>query len=287
MQEITLRAPAKLNLALDVVGVDQKGYHLLDMVMQNIALYDTLTLRRTQRGIGLTCDDSVPKGLDNIVVRAALRLQQYTGVDFGCEIGLKKDIPTQAGMGGGSADAAAVLLGLNQLWKLRLSMEELEDIGLTLGADVPFALRGGLARARGIGEKLTSLRGGVPLYFVCAKKKGGLSTQAVYQTYDALEEKPPRLDMEAFCRALDEGDWDALRASGGNALAPAAFTLEPGIRRLLDKLYETGALYAQMTGSGSAVFGMYADQVAALDALPTMEKEADWLFYAAGCQGVS
>lgn len=287
MNEIVLHTPAKLNLALDVAGVNQNGYHLLDMVMQSVAIYDTVTLRRTPQGIALESEGSSPKGLENIAVQAALRLQHYAGVDQGAVITLDKGIPMQAGMGGGSADAAAVLLGLNQLWRLHLTMEELERIGLQLGADVPFALRGGTARARGIGEKLTALRPGGLLHFVCAKNRGGLSTPAVYHGYDQIARGTPPYDMDAFCTALEAGEWEKLREVGGNALEKAAFALCPAIEPLIGRMYDAGAAYAHMTGSGAAVFGMFTAKDAALQAMAALNGCADWMAYAPTCQGVS
>ena len=153
-----IRANAKINWTLDIVGVRADGYHLLDMLMQSISLHDTLTLEPAE-DVTFSADGAtrVPQDESNLALRAALALRRHTGTERGATIHLHKRIPSGAGLGGGSADAAAVLHGLNALWELNLPMETLRQIGLTLGADVPFCLMGGLAHVRGIGEVIEPL----------------------------------------------------------------------------------------------------------------------------------
>ena len=176
-----VEARAKINWTLEIKGVRPDGYHLLDMLMQPVTLSDELTLIPAE-GISLRCESGpgIPCDRRNLAWRAAEALRRETGCGLGVDILLRKRIPSGAGLGGGSADAAAVLLGLNRLWHLGLTRERLESIGLTLGADVPFCVRGGLTRVEGIGEKLESLGQVPPLHLVILQPCEGLSTAEIY-----------------------------------------------------------------------------------------------------------
>ena len=173
-------------------------------------------------------------------------------------ITLKKYIPVAAGMGGGSSDAAAALVGLNRLWGLGLSPDKLEEIGLTVGADVPFCIRGGLQRAKGVGEKLTPLAMKKPLYLVAFQPCRGLSTKEVFTALheDSIRDED-RPDNEAAQRALACGDVRALGSALGNVLEPVSRRMRPEIDRAICAIEENGAVGARMTGSGSAVFGVF------------------------------
>ena len=258
---LKIQARAKINWTLDVVGVLPNGYHDLDMLMQSVTLCDqmtirdadALTLRVTTAGGGF-----VPADESNLVLRAANALRRETGVQAGAAITLRKYIPVAAGMGGGSSDAAAALVGLNRLWKLGLSEDALEAIGLTIGADVPFCIRGGLQRAQGVGERLTPVPLARPLYLVAFQPCRGLSTKEVFTSLHEEGIRPEdRPDNEAAQRALARGDVVALGRSLGNVLEPVSRRLRPEIDRAILAIEEAGAVGARMTGSGSAVFGVF------------------------------
>lgn len=263
MSLIPVRSTAKLNLTLKIAGVRPDGYHLLDSLFCAVDLHDALLLEPATAGFETVCAGaSIP---DNLTTRAARLFYQKAGLPGGCRIRLEKRIPMEAGLGGGSGDAAAVLRALNTQHGALFSDAALEAMALSLGADVPFALKGGLARVRGIGEQRSSLPLPQPLHFVIAKPAAGLSTQQMFAAYDAAP-VCGAVDNDAFYRALCSQDGPALRQAGGNDLQPAAERAVPEIRQLQSALYDGGALYAAMTGSGSAVFGLFGDQAAAAHA---------------------
>jgi len=200
----------------------------------------------------------VPKDGNNLVLRAAELVRETMGVARGARILLRKRVPVCAGLGGGSADAAAVLLGLNALWGLGLGDQEIRALALAIGADVPFCVTGGLARAKGVGELLKRLDTPPRLELVIVRPAAGLSTPAVFAAYDGLAEKPKNPDTEAAMHALIAGDAGILAKTMGNALQGAAISLQPEIAVCVQALEHFGALRAQMTGSGSAVIGLFA-----------------------------
>ncbi|MCL1965439.1 MAG: 4-(cytidine 5'-diphospho)-2-C-methyl-D-erythritol kinase [Firmicutes bacterium] len=254
-----ITAHAKLNWTLSVLGRREDGYHELDTLMQSVALGDSIEM---EHGDGLTLalagKAAVPQDRSNLALRAADVLRKAMGVTAGARILLRKRIPVSAGLGGGSADAAAVLTGLSALWGLSVSDHDLKALALVIGADVPFCLTGGLARARGVGEALTRLDTPAPLEVVIVKPTAGLSTPAVFAAYDKLEKKPSNPDSDAATRALTAGNKRMLAAAMGNALQAAAVPLAPEIALCAQALEHLGALRAQMTGSGSAVIGLFA-----------------------------
>ena len=258
---LNIQARAKINWTLDVVGTLPNGYHDLDMLMQSVTLCDRLTIEdapectlsvRMQGGF-------VPADGSNLVLRAARALQEATGRTRGARMTLRKYIPVAAGMGGGSSDAAAALKGLNLLWGLGLPDERLEEIGLTIGADVPFCIRGGLQRAQGVGERLTPLPLKKPLYLVAFQPCRGLSTKEVFTALHEEGINPAdRPDNDAAQRALASGDVRLLGRSMGNVLEPVSRRMRPQLDAAIRAIEQSGALGARMTGSGSAVFGVYA-----------------------------
>ena len=261
MQSIALNAPAKLNLTLNITGIAPNGYHTLDMVMHTVNLCDTVTLANAA-DISLACPDWLPATPKNLAWRAAEALREYSNISRGAAITLTKRIPAEAGMGGGSADAAAVLVGLNRLWGLGLSDDDLRTVGLKLGSDVPFAIRGGTARVRGVGDDVQFIDGPRPLWFLLAKPQGGVSTAECYRLYDALG-ADSRPDNDAFLQALRAGDIPAMAASSGNALEKAAIALLPEIGALIERMRGTGSGFVRMTGSGAAVFAAFETLVQA------------------------
>ncbi len=254
-----IKARAKINWTLDITGQREDGYHLMDMLMQPVTLADLVTLtpaeelRLTTGGIPL-----LPADERHLALRAALALKAHTGYSGGAAIHVHKVSPVGAGMGGGSADAAAVLAGLNRLWQTGLSQAELETIGLTLGADVPFCLRGGLTRTTGIGEQMENLPCGRNWPLVVIQPCRGLSTKEVFTAYHAAEDIA-RPDTVAAMAALAAGDASPLPDALRNVMQPVSEARREGIREAIAALKEAGAITALMTGSGSAVYGVFAD----------------------------
>ncbi|MDO4356611.1 MAG: 4-(cytidine 5'-diphospho)-2-C-methyl-D-erythritol kinase [Clostridia bacterium] len=259
----TVKAHAKLNWSLDLLGTRPNGYHELDMLMQHIELADELTFENA-RWTMLTIDgQALPVGERNLIVRAVNALNDYMGTRRGARIQLKKRIPVRAGLGGGSADCAATLLALNRLWKLRLSTEKLCEIGAKLGADVPFCIRGGLCRVSGIGEIIEPLACGPRIPMVLLHPGGGLSTQAVFGKFDEGRYPSLHVDTAAVARAVQAGDVAAYDACSGNALEAPAIALMEEVRTAMVQLRQAGAGAVRMSGSGSAVFGLFdADEQA-------------------------
>lgn len=264
-------AYAKLNLVLGITGTRADGYHLLDTVFCPIDLCDTLSVRKKpDKGLSLTCTDDTLCGADNLVLRAARLFSKHTGIPLSLHFHLDKRIPVQSGLGGGSADAAAALLLLDDLYPGAATKRALLVMALDLGADVPYALVGGMQRARGIGERLTPIPDVPPLHFVILKPEEGLSTPAVFGAYDAGG-RAIQPDVDAAVCALTNGDLSAFSAHAGNALQKAAQTLCPSIGSLCTLLKTQGARYAAMTGSGSAVFGLFSDYTAAQHAADALK----------------
>jgi len=264
--KLRIKARAKINWTLDVVGVLPNGYHDLDMLMQSVTLCDEMTMEDAQDcTLSVLAENGalVPADETNLVLRAAAALKKETGCTRGAKMTLRKFIPVAAGMGGGSSDAAAALVGLNRLWDLRLSQDQLERIGLTIGADVPFCIRGGLQRAQGVGERLTPVALHHPLHLVAFQPCLGLSTKEVFT---ALHEDgildSDRPDNEAAQAALSRGDVCALGKAMGNVLEPVSRRMRPQLDEAIRAIEDSGACGARMTGSGSAVFGVYSDEAA-------------------------
>ena len=265
---VTVLAPAKLNLALDVVGLLPNGYHALDMTMQTITLYERVMLRRSQN-LSLTLPGSPVAANDsNTAIKAALAFFHYTGLLAGVEITIYKNVPVRAGMAGGSADAAGVLVGLNVLYGAKLSMSELCALGAKIGADVPFALMGGTCRVQGVGDFLKALPPVPECWFTVVMPDYGVSTPEAFAAYDRVGSSihPDCGAQEAAIRA---GDLDALCAAAGNALEECSGAKDTGAIKAL--LREHGAVTALMTGSGAAVFGIFDDETAARSAVAALK----------------
>ena len=273
--KLRIQARAKINWTLDVVGVLENGYHDLDMLMQSVTLCDQMTMEDAPDLTLLVRSGGayVPADESNLVLRAAQALRAHTGCGKGARITLRKYIPVAAGMGGGSSDAAATLKGLNELWGLGLGDDELEAVGLGIGADVPFCVRGGLQRAQGVGERLTPLRLGRPLYLVAFQPCRGLSTREVFAgLHEGGVREEDRPDNDAAQRALARGDVRALGRSLGNVLEPVSRRMRPDIDRAIRDIEAAGAVGARMTGSGSAVFGVFAHAGACRRAAEALQK---------------
>lgn len=253
---VVVRAPSKVNLHLGVGDLREDGYHDLTTVFQALSLSDDVQLSPaaslTVKVTGESADQ-VPTDRTNLVWRAAVRLGEVAGKPPLLDIAIAKGIPVAGGMAGGSADCAATLVGLNDLWELGLGRAELSDIAAELGSDVPFALHGGTALGRGRGEKLLPVLSRNTFYWVLALAKGGLSTPEVFRELDRLREAgdPPRLgNPEDLLQALASGDPAQLAPLLGNDLQAAALSLKPELRRTLRAGVTAGALAGIVSGSG-------------------------------------
>ena len=252
-----LQAFAKINWSLDITGVREDGYHFMDMLMQPVSISDEIEISSAP-ALSVTVSGFPPVRADesNLAYRAAAALKKAGHYRSGAAIHLFKRIPVGAGMGGGSTDAAAVLVGLNKLWGLSLPSAELEKIGLTIGADVPFFIRGGLTRTRGIGEAMESYEAEYNYWLLVIQPCAGLSTSQVFGLWhDDPEMKRP--DTDAALQALRSGNLSLLCASVENVLQPVSAHLRPEIGTACGRLVDEGAMAAKMTGSGSAVFGVF------------------------------
>ena len=266
-RSLELKALAKINLGLDVLGRRENGYHDVRMVMQTIYLYDKVTLNKTEEaGIQLKTNLSyLPVDENNIAYKAAKLLIEEFNIQEGVEIILDKHIPVAAGMAGGSSNAAAVLVGMNRLFGLGLSQQELKDRGVKLGADVPYCIMRGTVLAEGIGEILTPLAP-MPKCFILAAKPGiGVSTKTVYEKLDAKEiENHP--DIDGVIAGLEEGNLKKIATSMGNVLENVTIPDYPIIEDIKNVMKEEGALNAMMSGSGPTVFGIFDDKKLAKNA---------------------
>jgi 4-diphosphocytidyl-2-C-methyl-D-erythritol kinase len=265
---VEILAPAKLNLFLEVLGKRPDGYHDIESLMVTVDLHDTLTFRDDPSGqITLVCDDpSLPTGPTNLVVKAAEQLKLATGSSRGVRIDLKKVIPAEAGLAGGSSDAAATLVGLNRLWNLGASGELLDQVAATIGSDVAFFRQGPCAVCRGRGEIVEPWPIFEPLHFVLVCPPVGVSTALVYRNL-VVPDRPR--SVGAILEALETGDVKALGRSLFNRLQPVAESLEPSlgaIRGALTTLADPSLDGSLMSGSGSAYFGLASDRDAAEDA---------------------
>lgn len=281
--QVTVEAPAKINLTLDVVGRRPDGYHRLLSIMQAVDCYDTLTAQRADEGIRLETVGTPPcDARQNIAYRAAELFFRHTGVAGGVSMTLHKRIPTQAGMGGGSADGAAALLALDALYDTALSPAQMRALGVRLGADVPFCLLGGTALAAGIGEELTPLKSLPACSIVIAQPRGGVSTAAAYAALDAAP-IPRHPHHPAALAALDAGDLAGLCRQVYNVFEPA--TAVPGVADIRRKMAAYHPLASQMTGSGSAVFGLFTDAAAAQACAAQLKKAFPVAFVCRPCGG--
>ncbi len=271
MDEWRARAYAKINLSLDVLGRRQDGYHEVRMVMQSIDLYDNVVLRKTdEEGIALSADkDYLPTDERNLMVRAALQLFEKYGLQGGLQMELAKFIPVAAGLAGGSTDAAAVLRGINELYGLGLSAEELSSEGLKLGADVPYCLTGKTMLSEGIGEKLSLLPPCPDCSILVSKPRFSISTKTVYEAFDRLNEVT-HPDTDGLISALGRGDLKGMAACMGNVLERVTGQLHPVIAETEACMAQNGALKAMMSGSGPTVFGIFDDPEKAAFARRTM-----------------
>lgn len=273
MNEITLKALAKINLGLDVVRRREDGYHEVRMVMQTIHLYDCLKIQKAkQPGIRIRTNLSfLPVNENNLVYRAGKLLMDEFGIADGVEVDLVKRIPVAAGMAGGSTDAAAMLYGLNQIFDLGLSRRELMNRGVEIGADVPYCVLRGTALAEGIGEKISSLPPMIKCPVLIAKPLVSVSTKFVYQNLK-LDESTVHPDIDALINNIRKRDFDGVCADMGNVLESVTVPHYPVIAQIKEQMMQSGAAVSMMSGSGPTVFGLFKDERTAKAALQDMKR---------------
>lgn len=261
MREMHIKARGKINLGLDVVRRREDGYHEVKMIMQTVGLFDHITLRQDDgEGIRIVSKNRtyLPLNENNLAYKAADLLRKEFGRKDGLLITLDKRIPIAAGMAGGSADAAAVLYGVNRMYRLGLSLEELQERGVLLGADIPYCLMRGTALAEGIGERLTSLPSPPEASLVIAKPNAGVSTKWVYGhlKVDEIREHP---DIDGLIDCLKTKDLKELCRKMGNVLEDVTIPAHPVIDEMKRVMLAQGALGAMMSGSGPTVFGIFEE----------------------------
>lgn len=260
---LTVKANAKINLTLDILGKRDDGFHEVSMVMQSVTLHDTIEMEKLDSGIQLEIDiPNLKADSSNLAWRAAELLINECHVDGGVRIKLKKRIPMAAGLAGGSADAAGVLRGMNELYGLGLSTEKLCEYGARLGSDIPFCIMGGTMLATGRGEVLEKLSPMPHCYVVLAKPPVDVSTAWAYGEYDSVGvDKHP--DNQTFCQALEKHDLMAISGLLCNVLESVTIKRYEEISRIKDIMLQQGALASMMSGSGPTVFGIASSSTAA------------------------
>lgn len=260
MESISLKAFAKINLSLDVLRKRQDGYHEVRMIMQTIDLYDKVILEVKDKGIEVSCNKPwVPGGPDNIAYKAANLLMQKYNIDRGISIRIIKNIPVAAGLAGGSADAAAVLRGMNEIFSLGLSQDELMVLGKDIGADVPFCIKGGTMLAEGIGEVLTDIKPFSNVDIVLVKPRISVSTAWVYNNLN-LDKISIRPETQLIIKAISDKDKNYVTQNMQNVLESVTLEKYSIIKDIKDELIKFGALGSMMSGSGPSVFGIFENK---------------------------
>ena len=257
------RSYAKVNLTLDVLSKREDGYHNVEMIMQTVSLFDLLLIDKTDNGITISTNlYFLPTNEKNIAYKAAQLFFEHTRVRGGCKISIQKNIPVAAGLAGGSGNAAAVLNALDLLYNTNLSYKTLCELGLQLGADVPYCVNGGTALAAGIGDVLTPLPKLPDCVILMVKPQINISTASIYNEIDnaTIHERP---DNKNVIEALRNGDINEIAAGMKNVMGSVTENMHPIVRGIRNKMMKNGALGAVMSGSGPTVFGIFPDYTTA------------------------
>lgn len=250
-----VKAPAKINLTLDVLYKRPDNYHEIEMIMTTVDLADRIGLKATESGIHIeSADRFVPNDSRNLAYQAAQLLKDTFNIKSGVIISLDKQIPVAAGLAGGSSDAAATLKGLNQLWQLNLSLDELAELGAKIGSDVSFCVYGGTALAKGRGEIIEHLPAPPHCWVVLAKPTIGVSTADVYGAFNPVNAEHP--DTGKMIEALEQGDYQGMCDHLGNALESVTLEMHPEVAQIKEQMKKFGADAVLMSGSGPTVFGL-------------------------------
>ena len=291
MKELRIESPAKVNLFLEVLGKREDGYHNVETILETVDLFDSLTLKETKEGIEIACPPSLrsgvsrresdfpslPLGRENLAYQAAFLLKKRLGLKKGIQITINKRIPLASGLGGGSGNAASVLLGLNKLWNLDLSYEELFQLARELGADVPFFLRGGRTLGKGRGDELQPLSQDPALYFVLVSPDFEVSTEGVYENLKNLTKEARSIKI--ILSALNSGKITKIGNSLYNRLEEVVIPRHPQIAKIKKRLLELGAGGALMSGSGPSVFGLADDKKSAAEIYRKIKKDFRKAFF--------
>ena len=279
MDSIRLKARAKINLGLDVLGKREDGYHEVRMVMQTIGIYDRLILTKIpEEEIRITSNLAfLPVNENNLIYKAIKLLKDEYHFPGGVSVDLNKFIPVAAGMAGGSTDAASTMFGVNRLFGLNLSMGKMMELGVRLGADVPYCVMRGTALAEGIGEKLTRITPVPHMWILIAKPQINVSTRLVYEQLDmgGIQKHP---DIDGIIRAIEAQDVVRIAQSMGNVLENVTVPLYPVIETIKQDMLSHGAINAMMSGSGPTVFGIFPDEQTTLACQAFLKKKGDAFF---------
>jgi 4-diphosphocytidyl-2-C-methyl-D-erythritol kinase len=257
------KAYAKINIALDVVGKREDGYHLLKMIMQKIELYDLIIVNRIPKDISITCNkEFIPTDDRNLAYKAAALLLEEAGINGGVSIDIKKNIPTAAGLAGGSSDAAAVLRAIKGLYNIQIDNKRLIDIGLKIGADVPYCLTSGTALCEGIGEIITPLKPLKNQILVLVKPSFGVSTKDVYEGLD-ISKLNIHPNINGLIKAIEDDDIGFIGKNMRNVLENVTLKRYSVLRSIKSEMINHGAIGSMMSGSGPTIFGFFEDMMRA------------------------
>lgn len=278
MDHITRKAYAKINLGLDVLRKRPDGYHEMKMIMQTVGIYDVLTFQKSgsrtkEPEISILLDNAeLPADKNNLIYKAAMLIMQTYGIEEGVEITLNKNIPIAAGMAGGSSDAAAVFHGLNELFGLSMSLEDMKKLGVKIGADVPYCIVGGTALSEGIGEILTPLPAPPEAVLLIAKPDINVSTRFVFENLhaDTLRDHP---DIDGMAEAIRRGDLQGITDRMGNVLETVTVKTHPVVARIKEEMLKGGAENALMSGSGPTVFGIFKEKKMAEESYDSLKSQ--------------
>lgn len=266
MNQISIRAYAKINLGLDVIGILPNGYHEIRSIMQTVGIYDVLSFEKAEAGIAISTEcGELPVNEDNLIYKAAKKLLDEYHIKEGVKIHLEKNIPIAAGMAGGSTDAAATLKGINRLFNLDCPLDKMREIAATIGADVPYCILGGTALCEGIGERITNIEAAPQCYLLVAKPDINVSTKYVYEHLDSkpIESHP---DIDGMIDAIKLGDVGKVADLLGNVLEAVTVPAYPVIDSIKNFMTDEGARGCLMSGSGPTVFGIFTDESTAKNA---------------------
>lgn len=259
MDKLKLKAYAKINLSLDVLNKRNDGYHNVKMIMQQITLYDEIILKKINEDIIIATDCLfLPTDMSNIAYKSASLILEKYNIDGGIYIDIKKNIPIAAGLAGGSSDAAAVIRGMNILYDLNLSLEEMIEIGASIGADVPFCILGNAALAEGIGERLTRVKGLNSGWIVLSKPNICISTAEAYGNLK-LDDISIRPKTGALLKALERDNLYDISNNLCNVFESGIFNKYLVVKLIKEKMFEYGAVGSLMSGSGPSVYGIFKD----------------------------
>lgn len=273
-----MRAYAKVNISLDIIGKREDGYHLLRMIMQNIDLYDEIIIEKQSEGITIECNKNyVPTDSRNLAYKAALAFQERYNIKEGVKIKIVKNIPVSAGLAGGSTDAATVLKIMNRLFEINAPKEELMDVGLKLGADIPYCIQGGTALCEGIGEVITPLESFKDKIIVLVKPSFGVSTKEVYKNFD-IDKVKKHPETEALIKAMEEDDLRYVAYNMRNLLENVTLKKHKILINLKEEMNKYGSIGSMMSGSGPTVFAFFDDMLKAQRCFEKMKEKYNEVF---------